>query len=151
MKSKVELLCMSLAKFIRLMYKGLQLQALRHYQPPYTYKTGKLQIAVVYRSPRVLLGTLITLMNGLLSHVSSCNLPCLILEDFNENILHHNSTLVNLMDNFGFAQLVKSPTSPHGTLIDHVYYKNPTLSGSGNVKSKILTMTQYIAVFLFHP
>ena len=113
---------------------------------------GKLQIAVVYRSPSVLLGTLITLMNRLLNHVSSCNLPCLILGDFNENILHHhNSTLVNLMYNFGFTQLVQSPTTPHGTLIDHVYYKNSTLSGSAIVQVKYTYYSDHDTVYCSIP
>lgn len=41
---------------------------------------GKLQIAVVYRSSNILLGTLIALMNRLLNHVSLWNLPCLYWE-----------------------------------------------------------------------
>ena len=89
---------------------------------------GKLKIAVVYRSPRILQATLISILHRLLRHVSMSNLPCIILGDFNEDILRHqNSALLSLMSNFTFTQLVQSPTTAQGTLIDHVYYRNPTL------------------------
>ena len=84
---------------------------------------GKMQIAVIYRSPSILQATLINLLHRLLKHVSICNLPCIILGDFNEDILHHeNSALFNLMSNFSLTQLVQPPTTAQGTLIDHVYY-----------------------------
>ena len=52
-----------------------------------------------------------------------CNTP---LGDFNEDLLHHlNSPILSFMSAYGFSQLVKSPTTPQGTIIDHVYYKNP--------------------------
>ena len=90
---------------------------------------GKMLITVVYRSPRILQATLITILHRLLRHVSMSNLPCIILGDFNEDILRHqNSALLSLMSNFNFTQLVQSPTTAQGTLIDHVYYRNPTLS-----------------------
>ena len=90
---------------------------------------GKMQIAVVYRSPRIIQATLISILHRLLRHVSiMSNLPCIILGDFNEDILRHqNSALLSLMSNFTFTQLVQSPTTAQGTLIDHVYYRNPTL------------------------
>ena len=50
-----------------------------------------------------------------------CNTPSLILGDFNEDALYHqNTALLRLMSTFGFIQLVKSPTTNQGTLIDHV-------------------------------
>ena len=43
--------------------------------------------------------------------------------DFNIDLLSHNHDrrLSNLMSTNGFAQLVKTPTTDRGTLIDHVY------------------------------
>ena len=90
---------------------------------------NNLQIAVVYRSPSVSQTALITVLSRLLTHVSLCNTACVILGDFNEDILHRqNSALMNLMSSFGFKQLVKLPTAAQGTLIDHVYYKNQSSS-----------------------
>ena len=49
--------------------------------------TDSLQIAVVYRSPSVAQATLITLLTRLLTHLTISALPCVILCDFNEDIL----------------------------------------------------------------
>ena len=85
---------------------------------------NNLQVAVVYRSPSVSQTALITLLSRLLTHISMSNTTCVILGDFNEDILHRHSTLLSFMSRFGFKQLVNSPTPPQGTLIDHVYYNN---------------------------
>ena len=70
-----------------------------------------LQIALLYRSPSVSMATLITVVSRLLAHVSVSNIPCLILGDFNEDLLHqHQSTLLAVMSNHGFSQLVQCPT-----------------------------------------
>ena len=84
-----------------------------------------MQIAVVYRSPSVPQAVLITILSRLLTHLSLCNTPCVVVGDFNEDILHQtNSAVLKLMSNFGYRQLVQVPTTPQGTLIDHMYYKN---------------------------
>ena len=49
---------------------------------------GNIQIAVIYRSPNVPLAILITILTRLLTHVSQCSMPSVILGDFNENLLH---------------------------------------------------------------
>ena len=46
------------------------------------------QIAVIYRSPSVPQATLLTLLTRLLTHVTLCTAPCVILGDFNEDVLH---------------------------------------------------------------
>lgn len=84
-----------------------------------------MQIAVVYRSPNVPQEMLITVLTRLLTHVSLCSTPCLIVGDFNENVLH---AIVRLMPDFCFTQLVQSPTTAQATLIDHMYYRNPFVS-----------------------
>ena len=87
--------------------------------------SDNLQIAVVYRSPSVPIATLTTLLTRLLRHVTVCAVPCVILGDFNEDILHcQNSATVTLMSSFSFRQIVPYPTTPQATLIDHVYYRN---------------------------
>jgi len=86
-----------------------------------------LQLALLYRSPSVSLATLTTMLQRLLRHLSVRNTPCVVLGDFNENVLHQeNSTLQRFMSDQGFTLLVKSPTTTQGTLIDHVYYRNPS-------------------------
>jgi endonuclease/exonuclease/phosphatase family metal-dependent hydrolase len=83
------------------------------------------QIAVVYRSPSVLQAMLITLLTRLWTHVTLCTVPCVVLGDFNEDILHcQNSAILSLMSSFSFQQIVPYPTAPQATLIDHVYYRN---------------------------
>ena len=87
---------------------------------------ANMQIAVIYRSPNVPLAMLITLLTRLLIHVSQFSMPCVILGDFNENVLHQrNSTIVKLMADFSFTQVVSSPPTTQATLLDHVYYRNP--------------------------
>ena len=86
-----------------------------------------LQIAVVYRSPSVSQATLTTLLTRLLRHMTLCTVPCVILGDFNEDILHcQNSAILSLMSSFSFRQIVPYPTTPQATLIDHVYFRNTT-------------------------
>ena len=52
---------------------------------------GNMQIVVVYRSPSVPQATLITVLSKVLTHVSTCNTPCVILGDFNEDLLQHQN------------------------------------------------------------
>ena len=82
------------------------------------------QIALVYRSPSTTNTTVSSLLHRLLTHFSVTNIPSIILGDFNENILQQqNSALLRLMNDFGFTQLLHSPTTDQGTLIDHIYYR----------------------------
>ena len=93
-----------------------------------------LQIAIVYRSPSVPQATLITLLRRLLAHVTQSTTPCIVVGDFNEDLLQSpNSALVRLMESSGFTQLVKCPTTPQGTMIDHVYYRNTSCSATSSI------------------
>ena len=85
-----------------------------------------MQIAVVYRSPSVPQAVLIPILSRLLTHLSLCNTPCVVVGDFNEDILQQtNSAVLKLMSIFSYRELVQVPTTPKGTLIDHTtYYKN---------------------------
>ena len=84
-----------------------------------------IQIALLYRSPSIPLQALTTLLSRVLNHVSLSSLPCILLGDFNEDILHQtNSIIVSFMSSHGYTQLVKSPTTARGTLIDRVYCNN---------------------------
>ena len=93
-----------------------------------------IQVAVVYRSPSVPLASLLTILSRLLMHVTLNTQPCVVLGDFNQDLLHkQRSALLSLMSSFGFIQLVQSPTTTQGTLIDHVYYRNSSNSPSPNI------------------
>ena len=35
------------------------------------------------------------------------------------------SRILDIMTNSGYTQLVQSPTTDHGTMIDHVFYNKP--------------------------
>ena len=86
-----------------------------------------MQIFVLYRSPRVPLQALMTILTRMLMYASATNECTMILGDFNEDILRQpNSSIVSLMSNHGYSQLVTSPTTDQGTLIDHVYYNGLT-------------------------
>ena len=57
-----------------------------------------IQIALVYRSPSVSRTAFITVLTRLLRHVSVSNAPCVILGDFNEDLLHQpKSSILSLM------------------------------------------------------
>ena len=87
-----------------------------------------LQVIVVYRSPSVCINTLMNQMSTIMRQVRSCTIPCIVLGDFNEDLLTKpDSQLMNFMSHHGFSQLVQSPTTDNGTLIDHVYYNRPSL------------------------
>ena len=62
-------------------------------------------------------------------------MSCVIFGDFSENLIYRpNSRMLNLMSDHGFTQIVHSPTTCQGTLIDHVYYRNPSRSIMVHVK-----------------
>ena len=43
--------------------------------------------------------------------------------DFNDDVFNRSdSTILNLMSTNGFKQLVSTPMTDRGTLIDHIYY-----------------------------
>lgn len=75
-----------------------------------------MQILVLYRYPRVPLQALTAMLSTLLMYASAKNGPTMMLGDFSEE----DSSIVSLMSNHGYSQLVTNPTTDQGTLIDHV-------------------------------
>ena len=87
----------------------------------------RLQITLVYRSPSVSTDNMLSLMSGILSQITVRDIPSIVLGDFNEDLLTiPDSRLLHLMSHYGFSQLVRTPTTDRGTLIDHVYYNRPS-------------------------
>jgi endonuclease/exonuclease/phosphatase (EEP) superfamily protein YafD len=77
---------------------------------------------ILYRSPSVQFQILASLLSTLLNHTFIFSLPCIIVGDFNEDILHQtDSRIVSFMSTHRYTQLVNTPTTARGTLIDHVY------------------------------
>ena len=92
-------------------------------------------LLVLYRSPVVQLQTVVNFLSHLLNRVAVSGVPSIVLGDFNDNILSgHQSRVVSLMSSYGYSQLVQSPTTAQGTLIDHVYYRGPSNSLSVHVQ-----------------
>ena len=86
----------------------------------------QLHIFVLYRSSNVPLQSLLTTLSRMLVYTSASNMPTLILGDFNADIITQpSSSIITLMSSHGYTQLVQTPTTPNGTLIDHVYYNRP--------------------------
>lgn len=78
---------------------------------------------------------LTTMLQTLLRHLSVSNTPCVILGDFNEDVLHReNCALQSFMSVAGSTLLVKLPTTVQGTLLDHVYYRFPWPSSNVRVE-----------------
>ena len=68
----------------------------------------QIQIALLYRSPGIPLQALTSLLSRVLNHVSLSSLPCVIVGDFNEDVLHQiDSRILNFMSGHGYTQLVK--------------------------------------------
>ena len=57
--------------------------------------------------------------------MSLSNLPTITLGDFNEDSYNNTHSILNIVNSSNFKQIVQSPTSDRGTLIDHMYYNRP--------------------------
>lgn len=83
-----------------------------------------IQIVLIYRSPNVPLRDLLQAMIDLLNSID-CFLPTIIIGDINEDVLDDTSNVfVTFMNENSYEQMVKSPTTDRGSLIDHVYCNN---------------------------
>ena len=84
-----------------------------------------LHVGVLYRSPNASLANLNAILSKVLHRASNSITPCIIVGDFNEDLLQKlDSRLLSIMSSNGFVQLVQSPTTANGSLIDHVYCSN---------------------------
>ncbi|KAK3101585.1 hypothetical protein FSP39_004665 [Pinctada imbricata] len=93
----------------------------------------KLQIIVVYRPQAYPIPLFVERLSDIISILNKNNEPCIILGDFNENILQNNGKIHSFMTSRNFRQVVTSATTENGTLIDHVY-----VTGNIDVTTKII-------------
>ena len=96
------------------------------------------QIALLYRSPNVSVEYLITVLINMFNNIDS-TLPTLLMGDFNEDMSEYSAQsaqivrLLRFMSDNGYDQLIKTPTTDRGTLIDHIYCN----SNSGNIVTEV--------------
>ena len=65
---------------------------------------------------------LLSILTSIISNTSNATQPVIVLGDFNEDVINNqNSSLLSLMSTGGFNQMVNSPTTDRGTLIDLVF------------------------------
>jgi hypothetical protein len=84
---------------------------------------SNLFVVLIYRAPNCPIDRLIDLFINKLQDVLNSSLPTVILGDFNVNLLNNQtSNLSNLLYSCGYKQLVSTPTTDSGTLIDHIYF-----------------------------
>ena len=84
-----------------------------------------IHLTLVYRSPSVSITDLINTLASILLELESCDVISYILGDFNVDLTKSDSNLEALMAGCGYSQLVHTPTTDQGTLIDHVYCNIP--------------------------
>ena len=83
----------------------------------------ELRIVLIYREPKMKFNIFRKSMKIMLEEISKT--PTLIIGDFNDDLLKTKEAHIDtLFSTFHFKQLVNSPTTDHGSLLDHVYYNN---------------------------
>ena len=90
-----------------------------------THSGIQICIVAVYRRPQLALGSFLCHFADYIGHILQRQLPTIILGDFNVNLLTESSTtstLLDFMSTRGFTQLISTPTTDSGSLLDHIYY-----------------------------
>ena len=58
-----------------------------------------------------------------LLHMMPLSVPTVIVGDFNDDVHgNHISSLVRMMNYYGFKQYIDRPTTDSGSLLDHIYF-----------------------------
>ncbi|ELT89278.1 hypothetical protein CAPTEDRAFT_217397 [Capitella teleta] len=88
--------------------------------------SSRMIICVLYRPPSQSKQTFVEKCEEILN-IFPTSVPTIICGDFNDNVeCKETSKILKLMSHFGYFQCVTSPTTDHGTIIDHMY-SNVTL------------------------
>ena len=80
-------------------------------------------ISVIYRPPSYSIKQFCKCLLNYLNELHKISTRCIVMGDFNEDLMKHNSQVNKLMCDNGYKQYVSKPTTENGTLIDHVYSK----------------------------
>ncbi|XP_071169752.1 uncharacterized protein [Mytilus edulis] len=86
-------------------------------------KTENILVATIYRTQKYNVGKFLENLETLICKMQELSEKIVIIGDFNQDILKGYYTVLNFMQSKGFNQLVNSPTTEGGTLIDHVYVR----------------------------
>ncbi len=87
-----------------------------------------IQLVLLYRAPNTSIDSFVNVLTSILSRVQVHGVPTIVMGDMNDCLSNHvNTKLTNVMSSHGYTQLVQSPTTDSGTLIDHYY--NGVLNG----------------------
>ena len=85
-------------------------------------------LLLIYRLPLIPLSELLSILSDYTASILQCT-SVIILGELNEDVLcKQNSSLNQFMTIQGFSQIVNSPTTDRGTLIDLVFIKNIPLT-----------------------
>ena len=80
-------------------------------------------ISVIYRPPSYSIKQFCECLLNYLNELHKISTRCIVMGDFNEDLMKHNSQVNRVMCGNGYKQYVSKPTTENGTLIDHVYSK----------------------------
>ena len=82
-------------------------------------------IVTVYRRPQQSIAVFLPLLNSYMANLPQI-VPTILIGDFNEDLLSRStsSRILELMSSRGFSQLVQTPTTDSGSLLDHIYYNS---------------------------
>ena len=98
------------------------------------HSIGKMFVVLVYRRPQLPAIIFMGHIENYLSLFPYQQYPTVILGDFNDNLLGKRSSfLADFLSARGFTQLVKSPITDSGSLLDHIYYNRPETSTNVDV------------------
>ena len=99
----------------------LPVPTLEHVAVTLRKDTVPINMVAIYRPQTVLMPLIQSCLEKLVKSLPA-NQPAVILGDFNIDIYQNSQhTIINLMEDLGFRQHVREPTTDSGSLLDHVY------------------------------
>ncbi|CAB4011987.1 ATP-dependent DNA helicase PIF1 [Paramuricea clavata] len=106
---------------------NLEIQGLEYFALAVTKDTTQVNIVSIYRPPSMIPSTFNEKFHNLVNQLRR-NILTIILGDFNIDLLQFpNHDIVQYMNQLGFYQFVKVPTTDYGPILDHVYINSNDL------------------------